>query len=90
MGFLDLFKKKQKVEQPSDALSIHIEWDDLDATNEIDKDDADLPFGWVAHNKEFIEPIEKEFSYFMNNWIDARNKSPKAQKHQIHDILIFL
>ena len=77
MGFLDLFKKKQKVEQPSDALSIHIEWDDLDATDEIDKDDADLPFGWVAHNKEFIEPIEKEFSYFMNNWIDARNKSPK-------------
>lgn len=77
MGFLDLFKKKQKVEQPSDALSIHIEWVDLDATNEIDKDDADLPFGWVAHNKEFIEPIEKEFSYFMNNWIDARNKSPK-------------
>ena len=62
MGFLDLFKKKQKVEQPSDALSIHIEWDDLDATNEIDKDDADLPFGWVSHNKEFIEPIDKEFS----------------------------
>lgn len=33
--------------------------------------------GWVAHKKDFIEPIEKEYSYFLQSWLDARNKSPK-------------
>lgn len=39
--------------------------------------DGDLPWGWVAHKKDFIEPIEKEYSYFLQSWLDARNKSPK-------------
>lgn len=39
--------------------------------------DGDLPWGWVAHKKDFIEPIEKEYSYFLQSWLDARNGSPK-------------
>lgn len=77
MGFLNLFKKDKPKKKPEHTpLSLQIEWEEV-GNSDTTEDDADLPFGWVAHNKEFIEPIEKEFSYFMNNWIDARNKSPK-------------
>ena len=80
MGFLNLFKKDKPKKKPEHTPpSLQIEWEEVGDTPESDttEDDTDLPFGWVTHNKEFIEPIEKEFSYFMNNWIDARNKSPK-------------
>ena len=80
MSLFGFFKKKQKVEQPHTNPSIQIEWNGL-TVNKIDEkvceDDIDLPFGWITHNKEFIEPLEKEFSYFMHNWINAESKSPK-------------
>lgn len=80
MGFLNLFKKDKPKKKPEhQPSSLQIEWEEVGDTPESDttEDDTNLPFGWVTHNKEFIEPIEKEFSYFMNIWIDARNKSPK-------------
>lgn len=80
MGFLNLFKKDKHKKKPEHTQpSLQIEWEEVGDIPESDttEDDTDLPFGWVTHNKEFIEPIEKEFSYFMNIWIDARDKSPR-------------
>ena len=93
MGFLNLFKKDKPNKKPEHTpLSLQIEWEEVGDIPESDttEDDADLPFGWVAHNKEFIEPIEKEFSYFMNNWIDARNKSPKELYSALKSFVLYM
>ena len=38
-----------------------------------------LPYGWHYANRDFTEKIQSEYSYFFNNWIDSRMKSPKEQ-----------
>ncbi len=37
--------------------------------------DGDLPWGWLAHNRDFTEKINNEYSYFLHKWIDARNSN---------------
>lgn len=39
--------------------------------------DGDLPWGWIAHNKDFTDKIHDEYSFFLQQWIDCRNRSPK-------------
>lgn len=38
---------------------------------------GELPWGWITDNKEFVDKIDKEYSYFLQIWIDSRNGSPK-------------
>ena len=40
-------------------------------------EDGELPFGWIAHNSDFIGKIENEFSYFLNNWTNSRDDVKK-------------
>ena len=35
--------------------------------------DGDLPWGWIAHNREFTDRIENEFNSFRGKWVSARN-----------------
>ena len=52
--------------------------------------DGDLPWGWVAHKKDFIEPIEKEYSYFLQSWLDARNGSPKELYSALKSFVLYM
>ncbi|MFQ7767635.1 MAG: hypothetical protein ACLRIL_04750 [Fusicatenibacter saccharivorans] len=90
MGFLNLFKKDKPKKKPEHTpLSLQIEWEEV-GNSDTTEDDTDLPFGWVAHNKEFIEPIEKEYSYFLQSWLDARNGSPKELYSALKSFVLYM
>ena len=38
---------------------------------------GELPWGWYTHNKNFINQIQGEYSYFLDMWLEARKKSPR-------------
>lgn len=81
MGFFNIFKKKRQITNSSNtpSISIKIEFDDECITDNLEIEDSenDLPWGWLSQNREFTEKINKEYSYFLNGWIESRNKSPK-------------
>lgn len=52
--------------------------------------DGDLPFGWVYHHRTFTEPIEKEYKYFLNMWVDARNKTPKELYAALKSFILYM
>lgn len=52
--------------------------------------DGDLPWGWVTHKKDFIEPIKKEYSYFLQSWLDARNGSPKELYSALKSFVFYM
>lgn len=52
--------------------------------------DGDLPWGWVSHNRNFTEPIEKEYKYFLNIWVDSINKSPKELYSALKSFVLYM
>ena len=54
--------------------------------------DGELPWGWYAHNKEkdIVDKIGSEHTYFLNMWLDSRNKSPKEQYAPLKSFVLFL
>lgn len=81
MGLFDLFKKKQPPEKVS--LASKEELSHLTS-------DGELPWGWHYHNKDIIERINNEYSYFLNIWLDSRNKAPKEQYAALKSFVLFL
>lgn len=88
MGILDLLNKKknekdiflkvvEKVAQPDDDL-VHL------------TPEGELPWGWHSHNKEFTEKTNKEYSHFLNMWLDSRTKSPKEQYEALKSFVLYL
>lgn len=49
---------------------------------------GELPWGWIAHNKSFVDKIENEYSYFLNQWINARNKNNHLKEYSTLKSLI--
>ncbi len=41
--------------------------------------DGELPFGWIYQNRDFIEKIQNEYSFFLNNWIMYRAKNTRQE-----------
>ena len=33
---------------------------------------GELPFGWVTRNKNFVDKLQKEYTYFMDCWLEAK------------------
>lgn len=52
--------------------------------------EGDLPWGWLAENKEFIDRVDSEYSYFLHKWIDAKNKSPKELYSALKSFILYL
>lgn len=52
--------------------------------------DGDLPWGWVAHKQDFIEPIAKKYKCLLNLWVDARNGSPQELYSTLKDFVIYM
>ena len=76
------FFKKSKKEKPqklTPTKTLNISTERNSFNEPLDKLDADgeLPWGWIAHNKEFTDKIQKEYSHFLHEWVNSRNKSPK-------------
>ncbi len=95
MGFLDLFKKKEiKVENNVDTFHIKIPKENLapKITEDLEHltKDGELPWGWHTHTKDFTDKINNEFSYFLNMWLDSRNKSAEEYYSALKSFILYL
>lgn len=53
-------------------------------------DDGELPWGWTAHKKEFIDGVDRPFYRLMNKRAESRTKSPKEQIKALEDLLQYI
>lgn len=42
-------------------------------------EDGELPWGWIYANRDFIKPIEEQYDYFMNEYINAKKQEKGIQ-----------
>lgn len=75
MGILNILKKKQTSK--------------VNDLNHLTPD-GELPFGWYMHTKVFTEKVKREYSHFLNAWIESRSKSPKEQYQALKSFVLFL
>lgn len=89
MALFDFLKKKAPVTKKQSSTtkaetnSFGERYDRLTA-------DGELPFGWIYRNKDFTDKIQAEYSYFLNMWLDSRNKSPKEQYPALKSFVMYL
>ena len=53
-------------------------------------ENGELPWGWHSRNKDFIEKINNEYSFFLNNWLNSRNAEPKKQYEALKSFVLYL
>ena len=82
MGLFDFMKKKTPATN-TETNSSGERYDRLTPGGE-------LPWGWVARNKEFCDRINKEFSHFMNAWLESRNKTPLEYYSALKSFVVYL
>lgn len=76
MSIFNIFNKKK-------------ESSDVDSLNHLNEN-GELPWGWLYANKEFLDKIENEYSYFRNLWSEQMYKSPKELKPALKSFIIYL
>lgn len=89
MGFLDFLKKKNTVAEQkpqSEKLETNSFGERLDRLTP----DGELPWGWIARNKDFTEKITDEYTYFLNMWLDSRSGSPMEQYSSLKSFVLYL
>ncbi len=52
--------------------------------------DGELPWGWIRHNSDFLNPITDEYLHFLNMWCESKNKSPKEQYQALKSFVMYL
>ena len=52
--------------------------------------EGELPWGWISRNKDFVDKIQNEYSYFMQNWIDSMGKEPLRQYEALKSFVLYL
>lgn len=53
-------------------------------------EDGKLPWGWHTHTKDFTGKVKNEFSYFLDLWLESRNKSPREQYLALNSFVTYL
>ena len=89
MGLFDFMKKKSPVikQQPQEAKT---ETNSSGECYDRLTPDGELPWGWVTRNKEFCDRINGEYTYFLNAWLQARNKTPLEQYSALKSFVLYL
>lgn len=80
MGIFDFFKKTGNQLRTAEP---QIDYDHLD-------EEGELPWGWFSHNKGFIDRIQTDYTYFLENWIEAIKKSPKELYPALKSFVLYL
>lgn len=63
----------------------------LSNTNSENENDEDIfPQGWFYQNKDFIDKISTECSYFLKNWVDSKQKDVRTQYEALKSFVIYL
>jgi hypothetical protein len=83
MGIFDLLMKKAA--KPHSKKTNHCR-EPLDSLTP----DGELPWGWIARNKEFCGRINGEYTHFLNAWLQVRSKSPKEQYSALKSFVVYL
>ena len=52
--------------------------------------DGELPWGWVYANKDFIDKIQNEYNYFLNNWISSKSKGVKEEYSSLKSFVLYI
>lgn len=86
MGLFDFMKKKKTEEAIIKPQEVQVAF----VTEEKLTEEGELPWGWVSRNKNFTDKIEKEYTYFLNKWINSRNASPKERYEALKSFVLYL
>lgn len=87
MGLFNFKKKKAPVQkQQTQAAKTNSFGERLDRLTP----DGELPWGWIYNNNDFVNRISGEYSYFLNMWLDSRNKAPKEQYQALKSFVMYL
>ena len=89
MGLFDLLKKKKEVASPKELNVFETLATPAKDLEHLDEN-GDFPWGWHTHNKEFIEKINQEYTYFLNMWLDSKGKEPKKQYEALKSFVLYL
>ena len=82
MGLFD-FMKKKSIPTKNETNSFGESFDKLTEAGE-------LPFGWVYRNKNFVDKINREYSVFLNIWLESKNKSPMQRYSALKSFVLYL
>ena len=52
-------------------------------------ENGELPWGWLYRNKDFVDKINDEYTYFLNNLIKSRKISSKAHYEALKSFLLY-
>lgn len=53
-------------------------------------ENSELPFGWVYHNKEFVNKTENEHRYFLNAWVNSRGKGIRQERNALEAFIQYM
>ena len=51
---------------------------------------GELPWGWVAAKRDFVEKIQNEFGVFLDNWIKNRGKNPRDEYASLKSLILYI
>lgn len=88
MGLFDFKKKKDfKNENVLKILkALATPADDLEHLTK----EGELPWGWHTHSKEFTDKINKEYSCFLDIYINSKSKSPMEKHSALKSFVLYL
>ena len=88
MALFNYIRKKLTSENKEEKKTVYVN----STEKSMDKltEDGNLPWGWVTKNKDFTEKIQKEFNYFLNNWLSSREKEPLRRYETLKSFVIYL
>lgn len=83
---------RSNLENPTDENVLKA----LDRITKPDEDlehltpDGELPWMWHSVNKDILEKLQTEYTYFLNMWLDSRDKSPKELYSALKSFVMYL
>ena len=91
MALFDFFKKKTSTAQSaspnsSNKTPLNSFGEPLDRLTA----EGELPWGWVTHNKTFVDKIQNEYSHFLNGWLDSRTQEPLRYFEALKSFVLYL
>ena len=79
----DVFRVEHGNNQAMESTKPNVDMDHL-------TEEGELPFGWVYRNRDFVDRINAEYTYFLNTWLESRSKSPYEQRNALKSFVIYL
>ena len=91
MALFDFFKKKTStVQSASPNSSNKTPLNSFDEPLDRLTAEGELPWGWVTHNKTFVDKIQNEYSHFLNGWLASRTQEPLRYFEALKSFVLYL